>query len=148
VTCGGFEPGPDACEAGAVCVPDPDADANGGICYSSEGDVACPAGYPTKQLFFTGFEDTRDCPNSCSCSASGAVCTVSITGYASDNCVSAQGAKSTDSGGQVCAASSNVVQSIRPGNVTVKNAGTCSPGAANLSGDVETTGAVTVCCSG
>jgi hypothetical protein len=72
---------------------------------------------------------------------------VSVTGYANQNCSSPQGAKTAESGGSTCAAVSNVVKSIKPGNVTVKTNGTCSPGNANLSGNVTETGATTICCT-
>lgn len=147
VACGGFGPG-GSCDAGEQCVPEPGAGFEVGLCYSSEGDVTCPAGYPEKTLYFTTVEDTRSCPDSCTCTASEALCTVSVTGYASDNCGNPQGAKSVISGDENCVAASTAVQSIRPGSVTVQDAGSCSPGTAELSGEVATSGTLTVCCTG
>jgi len=136
-----------SCEPGALCAPDPDG-FDGGVCFWSEGDVGCPAGYPNKSLYVTGFDDTRACDESCSCSASGAQCRVSVTGFANDNCISAQGAIPVNSGEEECVAVSQVVQSIRPGSVNVIDEGTCSPGNVGTSGEVSETGQLTVCCSG
>ncbi|GEM_PF-5817890 len=147
--CGGFEPGIGECEAGADCVPDPGPGFMGGLCYWSPGDVACPAGYPLKTLMFTEVEDTRSCPDTCACDASQPTCSVSITGYANFNCSSPQGAVVASSGSQACAATnSDLVRSIRPGNVSVSNAGSCSPEDLAVEGELAANNQVSVCCSG
>lgn len=143
--CDGFTAGEGDCDdASDTCVPNPSA---GDICYWQDGDHECPDGFGTKTLYYTGVDDTRACPGTCSCSATEPICKVSITGFANSNCTSGQGAKTAFSGGGVCAASnSQVVKSIRPGTVVVDDAGSCTPGNANLNGEVEGTGATTVCC--
>ena len=146
--CGLTEPAEGMCDPGSLCAPDP-IEFEGGVCFSTPGDVTCPAGYPDKTVYATGYEDTRMCADSCSCSSTGATCRVSVTGYASDNCVSAQGAISVNSGDEECVAVSQAVQSIRPGNVVVQNAGACTPqGEVATSGEVVSTGQLTVCCTG
>lgn len=131
------------CDDGG-CFPDP----SGAVCISREGDHDCPAGFDDKTSLYSGYDDGRECPDSCSCTGGGGSCTVSVTGYASTNCSSPSGAKSVDSGGNTCVATNSAaVKSIRPGNVSVKNGGTCTPGAAALGGSLDETGQTTVCCA-
>ncbi|PRQ05369.1 hypothetical protein ENSA5_03590 [Enhygromyxa salina] len=150
VSCGGATPGSGTCDPGELCMPVPGPDFGSGICYSTEGDTACPAGYPDKTVYFTNIEDTRSCPDMCSCTGSGGSCSVSVTGFAGPNCVSAQGAVVVASGGEECAATnSDLVESIRPGNVSVESAGVCAPQDLPApGGEVTLENAVTVCCRG
>ena len=147
--CAVSEPIDGGCEDNELCAPDP-IEFQGGVCFSSPGDVTCPAGYPEKTVFATGFEDTRMCADECSCSATGATCQVSVTGFANANCSSGQGAIVVASGEQECvAANAQVVESIRPGNVTVQNAGACVPeGPIMFGGEAIETDPLTVCCTG
>lgn len=56
------------------------------IGYLGEGDADCPATYPLKHVFYSGFSDTRNC-TPCMCSAPvGSDCTAFFTAYADANC--------------------------------------------------------------
>ena len=144
--CGGFGeagtcPGPDE-----VCVPAPAAPFDvGQVCVYRTGSFGCPAGYPNPIPAFGNFQDDRDCPNSCTCSDSGSTCKVTVTPYDNTNCVTPLASKTVISGSETCVMTPPA-QSMRPGAVIVGNNGTCSPGAANLTGTVEAVDPITVCC--
>jgi hypothetical protein len=62
-----------ACGTSGTCVPKPTTafDASACVMFDSQGvDVACPPGYPNKQSFSTGFDDTRTCKCNCKPSVS------------------------------------------------------------------------------
>lgn len=65
---------PLGCEFNGVCIPPPPADFESTWCIYQQGDVGCPAGiFNTKQVFFTGAEDTRECSD-CSCASPDSSC--------------------------------------------------------------------------
>lgn len=104
-------PPPDACDAGQVCAPTPQAPFTH-LCISNSGVQSCPTGTPFSQQFvyYTSLDDTRGCTQcSCGvpqnvCSSSGTVsfwtsftCTPSPTGTYTINNVNASGCLSLPS---------------------------------------------------
>lgn len=70
------------CQAGSVCAPKPSAPYGQTLCISQAGDFSCPAqGYTSKQLFYGGVDDSRDC-SACTCGGlSGASCAASFVAF-------------------------------------------------------------------
>lgn len=65
---------PMSCEFNGVCIPPPPADFEATWCIYQQGDAGCPAGvFNTKELFFTGAEDSRECSD-CSCASPQSTC--------------------------------------------------------------------------
>ncbi|MEZ4295198.1 MAG: hypothetical protein R3B70_09505 [Polyangiaceae bacterium] len=131
-----------------ACLPVPVSPFTGDLCVMRDGaDTECPAGYPSKTVYYTDYTDTRDCPDSCTCTAQGASCKVAVARYTGKDCGGNQVIPSTtvNSGGAACIISGTVV-SMKPGNVTLGSSGMCAPGTANPSGMGTPTGATTVCC--
>lgn len=71
------------CESGQVCIPRAAAPAP--ACVVRVGDVACPAGYGTRQVFYGGVDDTRGC-SACACRFQSAGCSVAFTAFTQANC--------------------------------------------------------------
>jgi len=67
------QPSESACGTSGACVPKPTSafDTSACVMFDSQGvDVACPPGYPNKQSYSTGFDDTRTCKCNCKPSVS------------------------------------------------------------------------------
>ena len=75
-----------ACPSGA-CLS---AAQQGRLCAAQSGDVACPAGFPSKTLLASGTSDTRGC-GACSCGSTLSCSLVNIL-FESDNACSYNGA--------------------------------------------------------
>src|SRR5262249_33092477 len=134
----------------SVCIPK----LTGGVgpCIAQMGDLACPAAYSKKTVYFDGktVTDDRTCDGSacgcgdpvgstCSCGANG--CTIQL--YSDAACGAQQASVPTNS---MC----NLVQS-KPAAAKIAGAtlmaGACPPsGAAQPKGTVTPTAPVTVCC--
>jgi hypothetical protein len=146
--CGG-EPIDAACaEPTDTCVPQPANPFAEGVCVVRSGDMECPAGYPNKSVYHRMFEDTRDCPDVCSCTATGATCSVDVQRHNALGCNSFNPTTvNVESGvGQVCVVSGATIQSAEIQSVQVDDAGACTPGAASLTGEATPSDPVTVCC--
>jgi hypothetical protein len=63
---GGLSTG--GCDGGGECYPA--LPGSGPLCVHALGDLACPEGFPARQVFFQGVTDNRSCSD-CTCSASG-----------------------------------------------------------------------------
>jgi hypothetical protein len=72
----------------SICVPKPVAPFNGSLCVHQQGDLACPALYSKKTIYYQSFTDSRDC-TACACETAltGAICSnASLKLYTDDNC--------------------------------------------------------------
>ncbi len=86
LACGQSGPSGGGCAAQQVCLPnDPPSEFEAFYCVHAAGDVSCPAGYPNKRLFFTEFEDSRDC-SPCSCDPTGDCQTNAFQSYDAAAC--------------------------------------------------------------
>lgn len=142
--CGATAP-PDtsSCGAGRVCVPRPALPARPDVlCIASPGDVACPAGYPTRTVAYAAFQDTRAC-SACTCGApTGASCgTVAATSYGDFACT--MGPK------PMTAPSSCIDMGGRSASFTapVASGGSCAKDGGAPIGDATPTSPTTICCS-
>lgn len=136
------------CASGESCVGNPGAGFDPSICVESPGDLACPAGFPTKTVLYapSKFDDTRAC-GGCSCGApTGRTCSGTYTVYYNPDCKNAVNTKpeavptSTH-----CFVGGTGYASIleSPGSPT---GGSCASSTIPQTGDVKPTGPVTVCC--
>lgn len=113
------------------------------------GDVACPAEFPQKTLYYTDATDTRSCADACNCTASGGSCKSVVTSYSSSTCDvgTSIGTKNVFSTQELCVIADSI-QSIQPSAPGVEQPGTCTPGGgATPVGSVKESGEATVCCS-
>lgn len=81
------------CASGQVCVPR--AASAAPVCVVRAGDVACPAVYTVKQVFYGDFNDTRAC-TACVCSLTATGCSVSFTAYSQPSCAGTATPMTTD----------------------------------------------------
>ncbi len=72
------------CQPGSVCAPKPMAPYGAALCISQAGNLSCPTqGYTSKQLFYGGVDDQRDC-TACTCgNPAGASCDATLDVYMS-----------------------------------------------------------------
>jgi len=71
------------CKNQQVCQPKPKSPFKGHVCVEQTGDVACPSGsaFSNKNVYFSGFTDTRDCTG-CTCGpVSGGSCEITLSLY-------------------------------------------------------------------
>ena len=72
IACGTFDGSPQGCGDG-LCVPQPSAPYEAGVCVWAEGDLDCPAGFDDRTLYHSDFSDTRDC-TACTCGSASGSC--------------------------------------------------------------------------
>lgn len=125
------------CAVGAICVPRPAAPSP--TCVVRDGDVACPAGYGDREVFYEDFVDTRTC-SACSCSFSASSCSVAVTAYDQPSC-----------GGTATPLSLNTCFNGDPASYTIThtvNGASCSGiGTGSPLGAVSAAAPSTVCCT-
>ncbi|HZF55910.1 MAG TPA: hypothetical protein VE093_45155 [Polyangiaceae bacterium] len=134
---------PEGCMGGQVCAPKPAVNYEGALCIHAPGDVDCPNGWKTEQrVVYSGGNDARGC-SMCGCQT-GVSC-------ANDGYYTA-----FDS--STCSGGSAVVNGGCTGDVTpyLGGQGSLKPKVASVvegqcgggepTGEVVTTGAVTICC--
>ena len=98
-----------ACEnATDTCVPKPSQPFQSAICVRRAGEYACPAGYPDRIDYWSSIDDTRACPNTCSCSAINARCAVTSHTYAVADCAMKLGTGTADSDSPACLINNNI----------------------------------------
>ncbi len=137
LACGLANPQATGCADSEVCMPalqDPFS----AVCIYRGGDLACPPGYPERRLRFESFTDERAC-EPCTCGApeitcnaqvdltSDAACSFLLTSVTAGMCSDAvmpQGAKAK-----------------------LDPQGQCTPSESSLTGQVTTSGVVTICCA-
>lgn len=124
------------CPGGEVCVPRPASPAP--ACVVSAGNVACPADYTEREVFYGGFSDNRGC-TMCTCGFSATGCSVAYTAYSAPGCT-----------GTATATAINTCYTGDPASyqITHTAAGaTCNPtGGGAPIGGVAGTAPSTVCC--
>lgn len=75
-----------ACGDGGTCTPVAPEGFEAAMCVYKDGDNECPAGaYSNKLLFYSNFEDTRECSN-CSCGAVQATCSAPMLVFEEPDC--------------------------------------------------------------
>jgi hypothetical protein len=146
--CGGANEEADACASGdEMCIPDPPAAGGLTLCIYREGLLSCPADYPNEQaLVYTSFQDTRSCPESCSCSAQGGDCSSTMNVYGVFDCGGGANSVNVGTSGQTCLTSGSA---LIPFGVAVDPEPVCTPDSSTTTATGQVTGAdpITVCCS-
>lgn len=79
------------CSTGEVCAPP--ATAGFDLCIQRSGDQTCPTSYPTKQVVFAGFDETRGC-SACTCGSAAGTCTGTVHLSQQDTCTPSLGSVS------------------------------------------------------
>jgi len=129
---------PTECGNGKVCAP---LFAQALPCVYQTGDVPCPAGFPSRSVYYGSYDDKRAC-SGCNCSFS-ATCTGTVSGFHLSDCAtptfSGQSPTSTCVPGDT--------HSISATGVTASNAA-CTPSGSSPSGCVAPATPTTFCCSG
>ncbi len=126
---------PSMCEDGGLCIAD-----NTDVCVWQAGEHECPDGYPELILGFSGSDDQRTC-GACDCGTPEGLCDSSIT-LQTQAC--GNGVSATNSDCEMTGNADIAAATYEPGSSTVTCGGT---GTAPLSGSVEPTGPVTICCA-
>lgn len=138
------------CEAGA-CVPSAGGlDATPCVVSEAAGSLACPAGYPKKQLLISSWSDTRVC-SGCSCAAPSqgqVTCGSAAQPKVCTNCAGTAGCASSP--WNSCVATGTSGHSVVYGGAAPAAVGTCTAqGTASVtSGSLVATQQRTVCCAG
>ena len=131
------------CPGTTACVPKPSG--KYGVCIASAGDVACPAGWPTKHATGKSATDTRDC-STCACGTAATCANPKFTFYTDGACTAGAHDLTVD----------NVCDSVNDGSghpysnykytATVVNGACAMTAAAGPTGAIAVTGAQTICC--
>ena len=150
IACGGASEIPDSCtQASQVCLPKPPAAANASVCVYKTGVDDCPTGYTASaQLVYKSWTDTRSCPNACTCTGAGGVCSASRQKFSVGGCSVAAGGPGamTSSEAATCLGSDSFI-AMQIGAPSVSTAPVCSGGSQAASGALSGAGAVTMCCN-
>jgi len=133
-----------------VCVAKPSAPFAAKYCIARDGDQTCPAAYSAERsVLFAGYQDTRACPSSCSCTASGQDCALQVDVHSQADCSGTYTRKtvpSTES--KICVLSSPTAQHAFYATRVVTKPGTCSANSTlSLTGSVSESGPTTLCCT-
>lgn len=117
-------------------------------CIFQDGDVACPAPWTRKQVFYEGFIDGRTC-TPCGCGPSGgASCIAAVSVYGDDACsvpMASTLVSSTDPASCVDLVSGSPLGS-KVVEVAWSQPGSCPPTGGEPIGDVEPNQPATFCC--
>ncbi|HET7543650.1 MAG TPA: hypothetical protein VFK05_27445 [Polyangiaceae bacterium] len=134
---------------GELCLAKPSAPFAAKYCIARDGDQACPAAYSVRSVLFAGYQDTRACPSSCSCTASGQDCALQVDVHSQADCSGSYTRKSApSSGSKICAISSPTSQHAYYATRVVTKPGTCSVDSTlSLTGAVRESGPMTLCCT-
>lgn len=128
-----------------LCVSIP---GHGPACIAHEGDISCPAAWPTRHIFYKHIEDNRSC-SECSCGPiEGANCRRKYSLYTDSTCTSEYGSWTTyDKSLPQClwindgtAIGGKTLETIED------NLGACVPSGGKVVGDVKRIDPFTVCC--
>ncbi len=114
------------------------------LCVWNAGDVACPEGYPVKELADSVLNDTRGCTSDdCSCGAGDAACAGTLTFFVQAACFETEGTLTPAENS--CEAPSVAHASMRWDAMPT---GSCAAsGTTDPTGDVSTAQPVTICCA-
>lgn len=133
------------CANGDTCMPAPGLNqTTGAWCVAATGTLDCPAGYPMKQVGFSGVTDSRGC-TTCSCDGvDGGTCgAATVTGY--DNSQTCGGnATHTLTQGAACAPPGDSAMITTPG---VATGGGCNPSPVQPDGGATAANPTTICCT-
>jgi hypothetical protein len=137
-----------SCEGDGVCMPAPPG-AFDELCVYRSGEHECPTGYPVGSLVHEGFSDDRGCPGTCSCSASGGDCSLTVTTYNGPGggalCGNTVGYETATTTGDQCVSSGNRI--VRFGNPTfVEGSGSCQGADPAPAGSAVAQDPITICC--
>jgi hypothetical protein len=128
-----------------LCVSTP---GHGPPCIAHEGDVSCPAAWPTRHIFYKHIKDNRSC-SECSCGpVEGASCKRKYTLYTDSACGTELGnwlSEDTDLPQCLWLIDGTALGSKKLETVDHK-LGACAPSGGEVIGDVERTDPFTVCC--
>ena len=131
-----------------VCVAKPSAPFAAKYCIAHSGEQSCPAAYSARSVLYAGYQDTRACPNSCSCTASGQDCALQVDVHTQADCSGSSTRKTVLSGGSTCAISSPTTQHAFYASRVVTKPGSCSAtGTLTPTGAVVESGPTTLCCT-
>lgn len=103
-------------------------------CVLLEGDVACPAGFQTRQRWYRGVNDTRTC--SCCGVPASRTCNFSVSVFDAAAC----------SGNRGTVGSCNQMAQVLSTRVSLGNVPTCNATSSISGGSIEPTGPLTLCC--
>jgi hypothetical protein len=135
--------------SGQVCVANPSAPFATKYCIAHAGDLTCSSAYPVRSVLFAGYADTRACPSSCSCTASGQECALQVDVNTLADCSGPYNRKTIPSGGSVCAISDPNIHHAYYATRVVSKPGTCTATGSPLTatGNVTESGPTTLCCT-
>jgi hypothetical protein len=126
---------PSLCDDGGPCIAD-----NSDVCVWQEGEQECPDGYPVATLGYSGSNDEREC-GACDCGTASGVCDSSIA-LQTDAC----GAGTTVTNADCINSGAGAITAATydPGTALFECSG--GTGTAPISGTVEPTDPITICC--
>ncbi len=127
---------PSMCDDGGPCIAD-----NTDVCVWQEGEHDCPDGYGIATVGFSGSDDARECGD-CDCGTPEGICDSSIVLQTAE-CGGGAPISNDDCVNSGAAAIENATYD--QGESTVSCGG--GDGTAPLTGSVEATGPVTICCA-
>jgi len=128
---------PSMCESGGPCIAD-----NSDVCIWQEGEHDCPDGYADATTAYSGSDDQREC-GTCDCGAPTGLCNAVVT-LQTDAC--GGGVDLTNADCVNTGASAVTSATYDPGMPAISCGG--GTGTAPISGTVEPSGPVTICCAG
>ena len=128
------------CPADKVATPQAELPYQTNYCIAVTSTAACPALYPKQRIYFTGTTGQRSC--TCSCGApTGGGCSPQIE--LRDDGACGAGQKGNPDGGS-CTGATNA-SSVRLLNAGSPSGMSCTP-SANVTGDLQPSGPLTICC--
>ncbi len=126
---------PSLCDDGGPCIAD-----NSDVCVWQEGEAECPEGYPAAITGYSGSNDERECGD-CDCGTPSGICDSSIA-LQTDACGAGQTVTNADCINSGATAVTSATYT--PGDQMLSCDG--GTGTAPISGSVEPTDPVTICC--
>ncbi|MFO0552668.1 MAG: hypothetical protein U0271_30030 [Polyangiaceae bacterium] len=137
--CGGGTATPDGCDANEQCLPDVDSDFTL-FCVAQDGEKLClDPFYSVQHLVAMDADDSRAC-SQCGCGSATSTCGGSVE-FTSNNCMILEGSVNANMCGTNPSFASRVQYVPNP-------SGSCPATGGVLSGDVQLTGPLTLCCNG
>jgi hypothetical protein len=135
---------PLSCSDGSLCIPAPAAGFEATWCLYQQGDAGCPAGiFNTKQKFYTGAEDDRECSD-CTCGSSAQNCSDgNLLLFEGPDCAGEPAGSLPP--GNVCEPTIAASVAVQYGNGETSCPVASPPHSTGLA---EPTGVLTFCCTG
>ena len=134
-----------------ACLPSGGSFAHQG-CLVTAGEESCPAGFPSRLLFYAGAADTRSCSCGACGSPAGGTCAATVTLYPCAGCGDGATGQFNATNGLCYAADKAIscdgtnpaIRSARYAGMTAP--GSCAPAQVSQTGQVTPSGPMTVCC--